>query len=341
MLVKVLVKSMDQWKVSVIIPVYNTGKYLKRCLNSVVNNTYKNIEIICINDGSTDDSGKVLETFKKKDNRIVILERKNEGVSAARNAGLRVATGDFVTFIDSDDWVHEKYFEILLKNATNDDIVIGSYKNVMEYEEDSPIDCFEEIQTNALSDCFFNEHVRKYVCGRIYRKNVIDNIYFPREIHLGEDTIYNVKLFSTVATLNVRIINVPLYYYFNRANSAVHVLPPDAFLKKAEWYLDNLDKQYRRKDFLLIEALQTVLVYRYMIYILNDYKAKKTARKLLRFCRRKLVIEQDLLNARKIKYILITILPTCIYRDICIWKDSSLKVWEKIIKEKYKMQRKD
>lgn len=328
---------MEKWKISVIIPVYNTEKYIERCLNSIVNNTYKNIEIICINDGSTDNSRKILETFKKKDNRIVILDQKNGGVSAARNAGLRVATGDFVTFIDSDDWIHRKYLEVLLKNAKDEDIVIGYYEKVSEYVSDKPIECFKTIQINALSDCFFNEYVRKYVWGRIYRKSVVEMIYFPEEISLGEDTIYNVKLMSTVTTLKVKIINVPLYYYFNRINSAVHVLPPEVYLKKANWYLENLGKGYRRVDFMLIEALQTVLIYKYIVYILNDNKAIKKARKLLYFCWRKLAVEHNSSKSKKIKYLIIAALPMPLYRKICIWKDSSLIGWEKILKEKYKI----
>ena len=100
---------------SVIIPVYNVQEYLGRCLESVIQNTYKNLEIICINDGSTDHSFEILQEYAKKDRRFIVINQKNMGVSAARNTGLEIASGENIAFIDSDDWIHPQYFEILLK----------------------------------------------------------------------------------------------------------------------------------------------------------------------------------------------------------------------------------
>lgn len=97
-------------KISVIIPVYNTERYLPRCLDSVLSNTYDNLEVICINDGSTDNSINILDNYKVSDERVVVINQKNSGVSAARNAGINVATGEYIAFIDSDDWVHPQNF---------------------------------------------------------------------------------------------------------------------------------------------------------------------------------------------------------------------------------------
>ena len=117
-------------KISVIIPVYNSEKYLERCLKSVIYQTYENLEIICVNDGSEDNSLEILEDFKKKDERVKIISTENKGQSHARNKGLKESSGDYVSFIDSDDWVslslYEKFisalnnsegFEIFLFNA--------------------------------------------------------------------------------------------------------------------------------------------------------------------------------------------------------------------------------
>ncbi|MBR4026832.1 MAG: glycosyltransferase [Lachnospiraceae bacterium] len=90
-------------KISIIIPVYNTAQYLHKCLSSVLGQTYKNIEVICINDGSTDNSGIILDEFAKQDDRVEVIHKKNEGVSIARNVGLELATGDWIGFVDSDD----------------------------------------------------------------------------------------------------------------------------------------------------------------------------------------------------------------------------------------------
>ena len=101
-------------KISVIIPIYNTAKYLPRCLDSILNNMYQNLEVICINDGSTDESAVILERYAAADSRIISVNKANAGVSAARNTGLDIATGDFIAFVDSDDWIHFQFFEILL-----------------------------------------------------------------------------------------------------------------------------------------------------------------------------------------------------------------------------------
>ena len=101
---------MEEKKISVIIPVYNTEQYLKRCLDSIKENTYQYLEIICINDGSTDNSLEILEQYQKDDSRFIIIDQKNSGVSKARNNGLEKATGDYIAFIDSDDWINPKYF---------------------------------------------------------------------------------------------------------------------------------------------------------------------------------------------------------------------------------------
>ena len=97
-------------KISIIIPVYNAEKYLKCCLDSILNQSYKNLEIIIINDGSTDNSLKVIEEYKKNDNRIILISQKNQGVSKSRNNGLELATGDYIMFIDPDDWIHVSSF---------------------------------------------------------------------------------------------------------------------------------------------------------------------------------------------------------------------------------------
>ena len=321
-------------KVSVIIPIYNTEEYLARCLNSVINNTYPNLEIICVNDGSTDNSREILAEFEKKDNRIKVIDEKNQGVSKARNTGLRNATGDYIAFIDSDDWVHAQYFEILLKNTGDEDIIIGQYIRVSDYKADKKVEKFGKKYINSLTELFFNEHIRKYVCGRIYKRNTVEKLYFPENIKLGEDTIYNVTLMSNSSNLKVLLVDFPLYYYFDRNDSAVHILPVSVYLEKAEWYIQNAGKN-KRPDFFLIEALQTILIYRYIGYILKDQKVLKIAQNILRQCRKKLFFEGTLDKYKKIKYFFVALLPVAVYRKICIFKDPTLMDWEQLMREKY------
>lgn len=124
-------------KISIIIPIYNAEKYLEKCLDSIVKQTYKNIEIICVNDGSKDNSINILSRYNKMDNRIVLINKENNGLSSARNIGLASATGEFVMFVDSDDWIDIDTCEKCLKimNKYSVDVVMFSY--VREYENKS------------------------------------------------------------------------------------------------------------------------------------------------------------------------------------------------------------
>lgn len=127
---------MNNKKVTIIIPVYNVEKYLSRCLNNVINQTYSNIEIILVNDGATDNSQVICEEYKKKDDRIKLLVKENGGLSDARNYGIPYATGDYIAFIDSDDMIHTSYIEYLLNliEKYNGDISICGYQSFYDSE---------------------------------------------------------------------------------------------------------------------------------------------------------------------------------------------------------------
>lgn len=120
-------------KVSVIVPVYNKEKELKRCLLSIITQTYKNLEIIVVDDGSTDESYKIYTKFASKDNRIKIIRKKNEGVDCARHEGIKKASGDYITFVDSDDYLHDKAIELLIEalKIHDADVSFGNFIRVM------------------------------------------------------------------------------------------------------------------------------------------------------------------------------------------------------------------
>ena len=106
-------------KISVVIPIYNVEKYIERCIDSVLNQTYMNLEIILVDDGSPDRCGEICDNYAQIDKRIRVIHKENGGLSSARNAGLRIATGDYISFVDSDDWIEPHMYETLLKNAIN------------------------------------------------------------------------------------------------------------------------------------------------------------------------------------------------------------------------------
>ena len=124
---------MENISLSIIVPVYNVENYLIRCLDSLVNQTLKEIEIICINDGSKDNSLNILEEYAKKDSRIIILNQENAGLSAARNAGMEIAKGEYIGFVDSDDWVDLDFFEKLYIAAKNNDCDIAVADFIREH----------------------------------------------------------------------------------------------------------------------------------------------------------------------------------------------------------------
>lgn len=209
-------------KVSVIIPIYNVEQYLRRCLDSVINQTYRNLEIILINDGSTDDCELICNEYKEKDDRIVTISKENGGLSSARNAGLAIATGEYVTYIDSDDYVALDYIEVLLNlcivysaDISQCCIVSGmedshlfSKKNTDETSY-SGVDYLRNMYSIQDSEC---------ACCKMYKMSLWEGIEFPVG-RIMEDvaTVYKViyKASKIVCT------NKGLYYYYLSPNSIV------------------------------------------------------------------------------------------------------------------------
>lgn len=192
-------------KVSVIIPVYNSEKYISKCLDSVLNQTYQNVEIIVINDGSKDNSIKILKEYEKKYKNIILIDKKNEGVSKTRNLGIKTATGDYIMFIDNDDFIDEDYIETYMKNSDYD-IVIGSYKRI-------------DNNNKLLFKYNLNENSRwtKYVVlapwAKLYKKDfIIKNKIEFIDFKIGEDVYFNLLCYSK--TDNIKIINDFKYSWF-------------------------------------------------------------------------------------------------------------------------------
>lgn len=192
-------------KVSVIIPVYNSEKYISKCLDSVLNQTYQNIEVIVINDGSKDNSIKILKEYEKKYKNIILIDKKNEGVSKTRNLGIKTATGDYIMFIDNDDFIDEDYIETYMKNSDYD-IVIGSYKRI-------------DNNNKLLFKYNLNENSRwtKYVVlapwAKLYKRDfIIKNKIEFIDFKIGEDVYFNLLCYSK--TDNIKIINDFKYSWF-------------------------------------------------------------------------------------------------------------------------------
>lgn len=171
-------------KISIIIPVYNTEKYLSRCLDSAINQTLKDIEIICVNDGSTDNSLDILKEYAAKDNRIKIISKGNEGAAITRNIGINVATGEYIGFIDSDDYVDLDYFEELYSNAPQYDVIRGiRVINKENRHGKNPYGC---IIPSIIKREFLNEYCLRFLK---YKKTGEDST-FKRWIYKHTNKIY-------------------------------------------------------------------------------------------------------------------------------------------------------
>ena len=207
-------------KVSIIVPVYNVEKYLAKCLDSLINQTLKEIEIICINDGSRDNSLSILREYSNKDNRIIVVDKKNEGQSIARNIGISRASGEYLGFVDSDDWVDLDYFEKLYNSAKkyDTDISCAGYKRVKKCKSRVRKSFEAELLCKTTNDKVRLDNVPadNYIWNKIYKRNVwldkkikfVSGRYF-------EDIALVIKILHQFGDM----IIVPDTYYNYRVNS--------------------------------------------------------------------------------------------------------------------------
>ncbi|SES12355.1 Glycosyltransferase involved in cell wall bisynthesis [Butyrivibrio fibrisolvens] len=217
---------MNDILVSVIVPIYNVEDYLPKCIDSIICQTYKNIEIILVDDGSPDSCGQICENYKKKDSRIKVIHKENGGLSDARNAGICRAKGSYYVFIDSDDYIHERMIETLVEGvvSTGADIAVCSFKNV---KEDEIIDIHSGINTGSYKlisedidrlSYFYGDKYTEFTVAwnKIYPASFFKEIKYPKgKIHEDEFTTY--KLLELAK--KIAYIDVPLYYYVSRSSS--------------------------------------------------------------------------------------------------------------------------
>lgn len=207
-------------KVSIIIPVYNTEPFLEKCLQSVLNQTYQNIEVIVVNDGSTDNSGNIIRKYAGSDSRIKVIEQKNAGVSAARNCGVEHADGDYITFIDGDDYVGITYIEKCVNRAEMCDaeVVISGYTSV---------DFVSKKEKKVVPDSyvrFADESWAYRICstwGRLYRRDIWENLELRFPVGVRAEDVSLTYMVNAVCD-KIAIESSGEYYYVQHGNSAMH-----------------------------------------------------------------------------------------------------------------------
>ncbi len=210
-------------KISIITPVYNAEKYIERCVNSVLNQTYENIEFIIVNDGSTDNTAKILNRLKKNDSRIMVIHKKNEGVSKARNTALKKATGKYVLFVDADDWLESTMCEDLISHAekNNSDVVICEYYNYYEILDKKEIVRLKEIKNTTFPSLISDDNNKYggFPWNKLIKRAKIKKD-FEESVHYYENLLFFLENFDNNTKYSV--LFKPLYNYCINENSAIH-----------------------------------------------------------------------------------------------------------------------
>lgn len=209
-------------KVSIIVPVYNVERYINRCINSILVQTYTEFELILIDDGSPDNCGEICEAFARMDERVCCIHQKNIGLSGARNSGLDKATGNYICFVDSDDAVHEDFLRTLVETIESHNADIASCGRVDVYDESLPKGeaiinyTIEFNQHEAMRHLVENKVFYQTVWDKIYTRKAIGNIRFPvGKLHEDEFFTWKVLLNSE----KIITVDAPLYYYYHRSGS--------------------------------------------------------------------------------------------------------------------------
>ncbi len=203
--------------ISVIVPVYNVEKYIRNCLDSIVNQTYKDLEIILVDDGSTDRSGTICDEYAEKDARIKVIHKGNEGQSIARNIGLENATGEFIGFVDSDDTIELEMFKNLHSAIQDVDIAICGHNIVWNQNIETTSTGDEKILPQELLWQEILGSLNNAVWNKLFRRDLIGGIYFDSRFAHGEDLIFNI-LYLKSAKMG-RLIDKPLYNYYKHGDS--------------------------------------------------------------------------------------------------------------------------
>ena len=329
-------------KISVIVPVYNAEPYLERCLDSIINNTYRNLEIICIDDGSPDNCGAILDRYAQMDERFVVIHKENGGVSSARNCGLDVAVGDYIAFVDSDDWVHPQYFEIMLafqnKNPTG--FVVCDFsrpKDISEFEAYQ----ISEIRTINLDvDSLWRDREHKAcVCGKLYPSRLVAPFRFLENIRYGEDTAFNGMICSANENLQVCRIACPLYFYFDRPGSLVHRVSKEDDMGRVEIFVKlaaESNSDYIKSSFLL-DAVKRSLSLRYTYSCAKEWAEVSAYNKILKKNLRDLIQLYHVPVKEKAGLVVFTYVPP-LYRLFRIIDDPTLLQMEKNLKAQNKRE---
>ena len=259
--------------ISIIIPVYQVEKYLDKCIASVVNQTYSNLEIILVDDGSPDNCPAICDAWKERDPRINVIHQENGGLSHARNEGLKLAVGEFIGFVDSDDWIEPNMYETLLSIMMDAgiDIAVCNYQNesedlmIINKKITLPITKIYSVEEALKLLLSGKSFIRSYVWNKLFKKRILKNLLFTED-KLYEDVVWTPQVIGL--TNSIIIIDLPLYHYLGRPDSLsrnVHNLY-QRLMDASEMLEQRI--QYIHEQY---PSLENLAIAKYQIYCCNNY----------------------------------------------------------------------
>lgn len=294
-------KSSTELLVSIIVPVYNVEKYLCRCVDSIINQTYKNIEIILVDDGSLDNCPLICDNYKLLDNRIVVIHKDNGGLSDARNAGLDVAKGKYITFIDSDDWYKLDAIECMVNVAEQNKTDVTCMYNISSNDY-GPVDEEFHISKNVelfsyldFGKMLCNKEISTSVCNKLFKVECFKNHRFAKD-RLNEDFLLLGELI--LKKINFAVVDYTGYFYYIREDSTTHLSQTNVnavvdaiknamYLKdKSIEYCEKLDKDFAR---IALYQSRTLLMILPKSKLIKGSKELQLISKCIRDCRKYLI----------------------------------------------------
>ena len=258
--------------ISVIVPIYNVEKYLRECVDSIINQTYRDLEIILVDDGSPDGCGRICDEYAQKDHRIRVVHKKNGGLSDARNAGIEIAMGEYYVFVDSDDVIHPQMIEILYQTLLSEksDMAICKFSEIEESENVT----FTHIEKACEIDCFAKDDIMRQLWDRnlitvvawnkIYRAQLFQHIRYPvGRVHEDEFVIHRILQ----QCKRIVYINEPLYYYRKRSSSIMGTIKEENIRNGLEAYEDRIlflteQKYFRAATDAKLQMMHMIVKYR-------------------------------------------------------------------------------
>lgn len=323
-------------KISIVVPVYNVEEYLDRCINSICQQTYSDLEIILVDDGSTDNSRKICHKYKEIDDRIIYLYQENSGVSVARNNGISIATGDYIGFVDSDDYIELEMYETLISMCIkyNSELGICGYNNIFpktgKIVKSDILTETKELDISHFMKEILLGNIKGFLWNKLFRKELFEGILLPSDIYYGEDLYTVINILDNKKDVKIMYSSNTLYNYIQHSSSVTHditkIFNSSGKLELEETLLKIKSFNFINKEYLeyinisIVEVLTTT----YREILLKDNEKKYLhnliyLRKRMRANCMEYVISRTVGSKRKMLFFLAIYFPT-LYKKLYIYK---------------------